>query len=245
MNITRMGNAEAANAYISTYGLEMNQNKEAIKKILKALLLDLWEHPQELWNEEKLLLCNVEVIGSSDGWDDGFHTYYDYYSEYYGNGRLAFDIREGMTYTISALREIGYGEMVETQDPKKIESITFTEVINSTYMDYDYMIDRMGNRAEAENYQLPEGDSEKYSISYETDERSGDEYVKIIITDPEEIAELSKMMQYTDINWLMGYVKDSYEMVDCQIGEKIQQRYFLDGAIPNKYMKRILLAMGM
>lgn len=236
MYVRRISSEDYCYISTETTGSELPQNKENIQKILKALKQDLEEEPQRLWREEDKLLCNVEVFRMSGD---------EYY--YSNGGRISFDVREGMTHTIAALREQGYGEQLAVLEPKQVQSITFTEssdLLSMQYDAYDYLLRSMGNLEEAYALELPADDRARYIVEREMDSKTGVELVKIIITDPEEIAELMKELQYTDSTWLYGMTRDVYESVECETAEGSRYLYFLRGAIPNKYMRRIIDALG-
>lgn len=203
-------------------------NKENIIKVLDALWQDATENPGSLWDENSRLLCTIML----DGARDDFSSYY-----YYGNG---CDVREGMTNTISVLKELGFGRMVEPYKPEEIKSITFTIASNIGFEDYTEMLGYMGDLEEALAYELPQDDEMHYEIREKEGVYYGDSHKELIITDPDEIAELTQFFQYVDIHWMYGFNMDTYEMVECEMEDGMKNAFFLRKAVPAKYLRRII-----
>lgn len=214
---------------------------EDIKVILEAYNRDVEEDPDGILSGQGILLTRLNVNAVLDGY------------RHAGNVIYHLDIYDTMVHSVEAIRQAGFGEWVEPIPPEQIERIILTFSNIGDYSQYsgslqdamDLVRDSFGVEGTADassNAELHVYDQygECYSLA---DLAAGKPVleelmaIEVSITDPEEIKELTALLNYNTSYYGNGIFREGFVAVQILDLEGTSRRCCLRrGALPEKYI---------
>jgi len=200
-----------------------NIDRNKVRAIMEAYNQDLRMYPEVILQGQGRVLAQINCEIEDSKGDD--------YSIY-------MDVYDGMTETIRALQENGFGKWVEEYDVSEIDSLQlnlgYFPDINATPEQLIALArDNYGLR---EDWQVREDIVYQEAVQIMTAEVGGEPY--ILITDKAEIAEILQYCSYTSSYRSSFFNQGTIRILFTKENGDTNRLYLRRGALPEKYILR-------